>query len=227
MTTQPHSYMHCERIAVSVDCVIFGLHDDRLSLLLVKRRFEPEMGRWSLMGGFVRANESLDDAAKRVLIELTGLDDVYLQQVGTFGSVDRDPGGRVISVAYCALINFDNHDTSLVESHDARWFTLDTIPSLGFDHELMVESALVDLKKRMAVEPIAFNLLPSLFTLTKLQRLYETVTGEEIDKRNFRKRIAENPTIEKTSLIDKTGSRRGAALYRFNSQLLNTNPFRI
>ncbi|MDE5635736.1 MAG: NUDIX domain-containing protein, partial [Muribaculaceae bacterium] len=114
-------YSDSDRFIVSVDCVIFGLNHSRLSLLLARRRFEPEMGRWSLMGGFVRAGESVDNAAKRVLLELTGLDDVYMQQVGTFGDVNRDPGARVISVAYCALINFDEHDRLRVASHDAQW----------------------------------------------------------------------------------------------------------
>lgn len=219
-------YNDSERFIVSVDCVIFGLNHSSLSLLLARRRFEPEMGRWSLMGGFVRANESVDAAAKRVLQELTGLSDVYMQQVGTFGNVDRDPGARVISVAYCALINFDEHDRVRVTSHDAQWVSLEQIPELGFDHTDMVSKALSDIKRRFSIEPIAFSLLPKYFTLTQMQQLYETVLGENLDKRNFRKRVAENPCIEKTELIDKTTSRRGAALYRYNP-LLDHGKFRI
>lgn len=214
-------YSDSDRFIVSVDCVIFGLNHSRLSLLLARRRFEPEMGRWSLMGGFVRASESVDNAAKRVLLELTGLDDVYMQQVGTFGDVNRDPGARVISVAYCALINFDEHDRLRVASHDAQWVGLDNLPELGFDHSEMVAKALSFIKQSLATEPIAFSLMPRFFTLTQLQQLYEAVAGESIDKRNFRKRVAENPCVEKTEMIDKTTSRRGAALYRYNPALDN------
>lgn len=219
-------YSDSDRFIVSVDCVIFGLNHSRLSLLLARRRFEPEMGRWSLMGGFVRADESVDAAAKRVLKELTGLGDVYMQQVGTFGAVNRDPGARVISVAYCALINFDEHDRLRVASHDAQWIELDNLPELGFDHAEMIVKALAFIKQRLAIEPIAFSLMPKYFTLTQLQQLYEAVLGDNIDKRNFRKRVAENPCIEKTDLIDKTTSRRGAALYRYNP-LLDNGSFHI
>jgi len=220
-------YSDSDRFIVSVDCVIFGLNHSRLNILLARRRFEPEIGRWSLMGGFVRADESVDDAAKRVLEELTGLDDVYMRQVGTFGAVDRDPGARVISIAYCALINFDEHDRVCVASHNAQWIDLNEIPELGFDHADMVATALSFIKQRLSIEPIAFSLLPKYFTLTQLQQLYETVMGEILDKRNFRKRVAENPCIEKTDLIDKTMSRRGAVLYRYNPVLLNNGSFHI
>lgn len=214
-------YNDCDRFIVSVDCVIFGLNNGRLSLLLTRRAFEPEKGRWSLMGGFVKERESVDDAARRVLFDLTGLENVYMQQVGTFGEVDRDPGARVISVAYCALIKFNDHDRLRVSSHNASWIDFSEIPALGFDHEVMVGKALRMIKQSMSVEPIAFSLLPTYFTLTQLQQLYEIVTGESIDKRNFRKRVAENRCIEKTSFIDKTSSRRGAALYRYNATLNN------
>lgn len=219
-------YSDCDQFIVSVDCVIFGLNNGRLSILLSRRRFEPEMGRWSLMGGFVKTGESVDDAAKRVLKELTGLSNVYMRQVGTFGAVDRDPGARVISVAYCALINFDEHDRLLVNSHSASWIELSAIPVLGFDHAEIVAAALSHIKQRLSSTPIAFSLLPRYFTLTQLQQLYETVNGEPLDKRNFRKRVAENPCIEKTAYIDKTTSRRGAALFTYNPNL-NTDKFII
>lgn len=211
-------YSDSAHFIVSVDCVIFGLNHGRLSILLARRRFEPEMGRWSLMGGFVRADESVDDAAKRVLYELTGLENVYMHQVGTFGAVDRDPGARVISVAYCALINFDDHDRLRVADHGAQWIELDSIPTLGFDHGDMVESALRFIRRRLSNSPIAFSLLPKYFTLTQLQQLHEAVLGEEIDKRNFRKRVADDPCIVKTDLIDKESSRRGAALYMYKNK---------
>ncbi len=214
-------YNQQNRFIVGVDCVIFGLCNGRLSILLNQRKFEPEKGRWSLMGGFVRDNESVDDAAKRVLFDLTGLENLFMKQVHTFGDVDRDTGERVISVCYCALINVDEHDHRRVRSHDATWIDMDDIAELGFDHSEMVASSLRMIKRRFVSEPVAFSLLPRFFTLTQLQQLYEVVIGETMDKRNFRKRVAENPCIQKTELIDKTMSRRGAALYRYNASLFD------
>ena len=209
---------------VGVDGVIFGLNKGELSILLAKRNFEPEKGKWSLMGGFVQEGESVDDAAKRVLLELTGLNDVYMEQVGAFGAVDRDPGERVISVAYYALINFDEYDRIRVMEHNAQWISIHEMPQLGFDHPSMIEKARELIRRKLTHEPIGFNLLPKLFTLTQLQSLYETILGENIDKRNFRKRIAENCCIEKTDQIDKTSSRRGASLYKFNDRAYRRDP---
>lgn len=203
---------------VAVDCIIFGFHEGELSLLALKRNFEPAMGRWSLMGGFVQQGESVDDAAGRVLAELTGLRNVYMEQVGAFGEVSRDPGERVVSIAYYALVNIDEYDRELVRQHDAHWINADELPPLVFDHRLMVDRAREMMKAKASIEPIGFNLLPRLFTVFQLQRLYEAIYGEAIDKRNFRKRIAEMGYIEKTGQIDKTGSKRGAALYKFNER---------
>ena len=203
------------RFYVSVDCIIFGFDKGSLKLLLLKRNFEPAKGSWSLMGGFVQDGESVDDAAKRVLAELTGLENVYMEQVGTFGEVDRDPGERVISVAYYALININKYDRNLVQQHNAHWAEINEIPPLVFDHPQMVKQARIMLQKKASSEPIGFNLLPSLFTLFQLQSLYEAIYGEPLDKRNFRKRVADLNYIEKTDKIDKTGSKRGAALYTF------------
>ena len=216
-------YHEQTRILVSVDCIIFGLNRGELSLLIIKRNLEPEKGKWSLMGGFVQENESLDEAARRVLMELTGLRDVYMEQVGAFGAPDRDPGERVISVAYYALINFDDQDASLEREHNAKWIKLNEIPPLGFDHPLMIKKAMSRLRRKFSLEPIVFNLLPEYFTLSQLQSLYETILGEPVDKRNFRKRIAEMRCIEKTDLIDKTTSRRGASLYKFNNSIYESD----
>ena len=191
---------------IGIDCIIFGFSEGEISLLLLKRNFEPAMGEWSLMGGFVQKDESVDDAAKRVLAELTGLENVYMEQVGTFGAIDRDPGERVISVAYYALININE------------------LPELIFDHPQMVEKARKLMQQKASVEPIGFNLLPKLFTLSQLQSLYEAIYGEAMDKRNFRKRVAEMDYIEKTDKIDKLGSKRGAALYKFNSRAYRKDP---
>ena len=211
-------YSQHPRFYHAVDCIIFGFSGGELSLLLLKRRFEPGQGEWSLMGGFVQENEHMDDAAKRVLAELTGLTDVFMEQVGTFGQIERDPGERVISTAYYALINIKEYDRQLVEEHNAHWVNINEVPDLLFDHEEMVNKARKAMKLQAAMRPICFHLLPEHFTLTQLQNLYEAINGELIDKRNFRKRVAELGYVEKTKLIDKLTSRRGAALYKFNEE---------
>jgi ADP-ribose pyrophosphatase YjhB (NUDIX family) len=209
---------------IAVDCIIFGFREGGLNLLLLKRNFEPARGLWSLMGGFVRGGESVDDAAQRVLAELTGLRNVYMEQVGAFGEIDRDPGERVVSVAYYALLNIDESDRELVSKMGAHWVKIDHLPPLIFDHSQMVERAREMLKRKASTEPIGFDLLPKHFTLSGLQSLYEAIYGEPTDKRNFRKRIAEMGYIEKTGTVDKTGSRRGAALYKFNEKEYRKSP---
>ena len=211
-------YSRHPRFYHAVDCIIFGFSGGELNLLLLKRKFDPGKGEWSLMGGFVQEGESVDEAAKRVLFELTGLTNVYMEQVGVFGNVGRDPGERVISTAYYALININEYDRQLVEEHNAHWTKISDVPALLFDHEQMVEQARQMMKTQAATKPIGFNLLPEFFTLTQLQNLYEAINGEPLDKRNFRKRVAEMNYIEKTRMIDKTTSRRGASLYKFNEE---------
>ena len=208
-------YQTYPKFLLAVDCIIFGFQDDRLKLLLQKRDFEPYKGAWSLVGGFVKENEAVDDTAKRVLTELTGLKDLYMQQVGAFGNLNRDPGERVISVAYYALINIDKYNKDLIDKHNAYWEDITNLPELYFDHNEMINKAHELLKQKVSREPIGFNLLPSLFTLNQLQTLHEAILGEEIDKRNFRKKVKDMPFIEKTNSIDKLGSRKGAYLYRF------------
>lgn len=217
-------YSNEERFLVGLDCVIFGFHEGELSLLLLKRNFEPAKGEWSLMGGFLRHDESIDEAAKRVLKELTGLENVYMEQIGIFGEIDRDPGERVISAVYYALININEYDRELVQKHNAHWVKINELPPLIFDHPQMVSKARELMKQKAEMEPIGFNLLPKLFTLTQLQSLYEAIFGEVIDKRNFRKKIAEMGFIEKTDKIDKSTSKRGAALYKFNSKAYRKDP---
>lgn len=217
-------YSSNPKFHIGVDCIIFGVYEGELSLLLLKRNFEPAMGEWSLMGGFVQENESVDDAAKRVLANLTGLDNVYMEQVETFGAVNRDPGERVISVAYYALINTNEYNHKLVKKHNAFWVNINEIPPLIFDHQQMVEKARDLMKKKVAVEPIGFNLLPKLFTLTQLQTLYEAIYGETMDKRNFRKRVTDMNFVEKTDQIDRVHSKRGAALFKFNKKVYKKDP---
>lgn len=217
-------YSSNPKFYVGIDCIIFGFSEGELSLLLLKRNFQPAMGEWSLMGGFVQEGESVDDAAKRVLNELTGLDNVYMEQVGAFGAIGRDPGERVISVVYYALININEYDKELVQQHNAFWMNINELPALIFDHSEMVTQARKQMQQEASTEPIGFNLLPKLFTLSQLQSLYEAIYGEDIDKRNFRKRIAEMDYIEKTDKIDKKGSKRGAALYKFNDKVYQKDP---
>lgn len=217
-------YDEHSKVYVSVDCIIFGFKDNKLQLLIGKRKMDPGRGMWSLYGGFVNENESLEGAANRVLYELTGLKDIYMKQVGAFGAIDRDPGERVISIAYCALINVNDYDQALLFDHKLEWVYLEELPKLYSDHNKMVNKAISLLRKRISTEPISFNLLPELFTLTQLQHVYEAVLGEEIDKRNFRKRIKGIDFIEKTDFIDKQTSKRGAVLYRFNKKAYNEDP---
>ena len=217
-------YGEHSKVWVSVDCIIFGFDEGKLRILIGKRKMDPGRNEWSLYGGFVRHDESIDDAANRVLYDLTGLRNLYMQQVGAFGSVDRDPGERVISIAYYALINVNDYDDRLRREHSVEWVNIDEIPHLYSDHNEMVRKARKMMQQKLAHEPVGFRLLPSLFTLTQLQKLYEAVNGSELDKRNFRKRIKEMDFIEKTELIDKTGSKRGAYLYRFNKRAYNEDP---
>ena len=217
-------YGEHSKVWVSVDCIIFGFDEGKLRILIGKRQMDPGRGEWSLYGGFVRSDENIDEAANRVLYDLTGLRNVYMRQVGAFGSVDRDPGERVISIAYYALINVNDYEDRLRKEHGVEWVNIDDIPHLYSDHNEMVRKALKLMRQKIKTEPIGFRLLPSLFTLTQLQHLYEAIHGEELDKRNFRKRIKEMDFIEKTELIDKKGSKRGASLYRFNKRIYNEDP---
>ena len=218
-------YSEFQKAYVSVDCIIFGFDNNKLKILIGRRNMDPGRGEWSLYGGFVRGDESLDEAADRTLLGLTGLRNVFMRQVGAFGSVDRDPGERVISVAYYALINVKDYDDRLRQAHGVEWVEVDKIPPMYSDHQDMVARARKLMRQKIKTEPVGFELLPSLFTLTQLQRLYEAVVGEEVDKRNFRKRIKEMDFIEKTGLIDKTTSKRGAGLYRFNKKAYAEEPY--
>ena len=211
-------YFEHQKIYLSVDCIIFGFDDNKLKILIGRRQMDPGRGEWSLYGGFVRNDESVDEAANRTLFELTGMHDVYMRQVGAFGSVNRDPGERVVSVAYYALIKVKDYDEKLQKTHEVEWVGIEKMPPLFSDHYEMVLQARKLMRQKMKTNPVGFELLPELFTLTQLQRLYEAVNGEELDKRNFRKRIKDMDFIEKTEYIDKQSSKRGASLYRFNKR---------
>ena len=217
-------YNEHSKVWLSVDCIIFGFDEGKLKVLIGKRQMDPGRGEWSLYGGFVASDERVDDAATRTLYELTGLRNLFMRQVGAFGKVDRDPGERVVSIAYYALINVKDYDDELRLQHGVKWVDINEIPQLYSDHNEMVRKARKLMQQKLAQEPVGFRLLPSLFTLTQLQNLYEAVNGAELDKRNFRKRIKEMDFIEKTELVDKTSSKRGAYLYRFNKRAYNEAP---
>jgi ADP-ribose pyrophosphatase YjhB (NUDIX family) len=170
-------YKDNDRFYISVDCIIFGFHKEELNLLLIKRNFNPCKGNWSLVGGFLNKEESLDQTAQRVLRELTGLDNVFMEQVGSFGAIDRDPGERVVSTAYYALINIEDYDPELAMLHNAHWVKLSELPPLIFDHKQMVDKALRRLKRQVTNQSIGYNLLPKLFTLSQFQQMYEAILG--------------------------------------------------
>jgi 8-oxo-dGTP diphosphatase len=201
--------------AVTVDVVIFTIRDRQLKLLLVRRAGEPYRGRWALPGGFVRLEEGLDEAARRELEEETGVSGVYLEQLYTFGSVDRDPRERVITVAYYALVPSDKLQLRAATDAEAvGWFGLDELPDLAFDHAEIVAMAHQRLAAKLDYSTIAFQFMPELFTLSELQEVYETILRQEMDKRNFRKWILALEQIEETEEERRGGIHRPARLYR-------------
>lgn len=212
------NYSDQKHILVAVDCIIFGFDNEKLKLLLIKRNFEPEKGKWSLMGGFLEENETTALAANRVLKKLTGLQDVYMEQVGAFSEPNRDPVERTISVAYYALINIEDHNEELSRQHSAEWYDLAQAPPLIFDHSEMVKSAINRLRYRTSVRPIGFELLPQKFTMRQLQKLYEAILGQELDKRNFAKKINQLDVLTKLEEKDMNSSKKGSYLYQFDPE---------
>jgi len=203
---------------MAVDCIIFGFEDSELKLLIINRILEPEKGRWSLMGGFVRPDETLDKAANRVLFELTGLSNIYLNQLITQSEIERDSRTRVFSTPYYALIKVQDLDPSRVELSHAKWCPISQLPGLIFDHNSMVEIALQQLKIEAQNKPIGFELLPHKFTIPELQSLYEAIYLQKFDNRNFRKNILKMDLLEKLDEKDKGNSRKGAWLYQFKEE---------
>ena len=211
-----HIYNTQQQILVAVDCVIFGFVGNKLKLLLFKRKVEPSKGDWSLIGAFIKNNQSIDDGAKQILFETTGLDNIYLEQLKTYGAVNRDPAERVISVVYYSLTSVNEFELESVEKYDAHWFDLHEIPELIFDHREMVEDAIERLRHKAKHQPIGFNLLPEYFTIPELQSLYECIYQRKLDARNFRKKILSFNILTKSDKKDKSGSKKGAFLYTFD-----------
>jgi ADP-ribose pyrophosphatase YjhB (NUDIX family) len=209
-------YKNHDRLLVAVDCIIFGFDGKHLKGLFIKRGFEPQKDKWSLMGGFVNSGESVEDAAQRILDQLTGLTDIYMEQLFCFGNVNRDPGGRVISIAYFALIKIDDYSKELMDTHNARWFELNKVPGLIFDHKQMVKLAWERLQQKVANHPIGFALLPDKFTLPQLQNLYEAVYETPLDKRNFTRKVLSLGILNKLKEKERESSKKGAFYYTFD-----------
>jgi ADP-ribose pyrophosphatase YjhB (NUDIX family) len=207
-----------DKIFLALDCIIFGFDNEELKVLLIKRDFEPEKGKWSLIGGFLENKETLVRAANRILYDLTGVRDIYMEQLYTFGEVDRDPQERTVSVSYYALINIDSHGRDLNKRFNAEWFSFSKLPDLIFDHNEMVEKAIKRLRHKISISPIGFGLLPEKFTMRQLQKLYEAILGKTIDKRNFINKIKSMNLLIKLEEKDMSSSNKGSYLHQFNQE---------
>jgi ADP-ribose pyrophosphatase YjhB (NUDIX family) len=216
-----NKYSGQDHILVAVDCIIFGFDGKDLKLLLIQRGFEPEKNKWSLMGGFLRVDETLDDAANRILKKLTGLENIYMEQLQTFSAVNRDPVERTVSVCYFALIDIQRYEKQISHEYHAEWFLINDAPPLIFDHDEMVELAQKQLRYKAAIQPILFELLPKRFTIPQLQNLYEGVYQTLFDKRNFIRKLMSTGLLIKLEAKDKTGSRKGAFLYKLDKRKYN------
>ena len=214
----PHTYQY-PRAALTVDCVVFGFDDEELKVLLIERGLEPFKGKWALPGGFVRVDETVDEAARRELAEETGLQNVFLEQLYTFGTVDRDPRERVVSVAHYALAKLSDHAAkAATDAANADWFPVSKLPQLAFDHAGIVAVALARLQGKVRYQPIGFELLPPKFTLSELQHLYEAILGTTLDKRNFRKKVLGFKLLLPLKETQMNGRHRPAQLFRFDAQ---------
>lgn len=213
-------YLSYPKHYVAVDCIIFGFDSENLKILLVKRDLEPKKGEWSLVGGFVDDKESSDQAANRVLNTLTGLENIYLEQLNTYTEINREPTARIMSISYYALINIEKN-IHINEQYSAKWFDLKHCPSLIFDHDEMVRDAVLRLRRRATTRPIGFELLPEKFTMKDLQNLYEAIFDEKYDKRNFTNKINALDVLVKTSEKDMSSSKKGSFLYTFDEEKYN------
>ncbi|MBS1978950.1 MAG: NUDIX hydrolase [Bacteroidetes bacterium] len=209
-------YTHEHRYLVAIDCIIFGFDGSEIRLLLVHRGFEPEKGKWSLMGGFLQPKESLEDAANRILQQLTGLKGVYMEQLSVFSDPRRDPVERTLSVAFYALIDIHRYEKQLSENFHPEWFSLNEVPALVFDHNHMVELARQKLMQRASSEPVLFELLPDRFTLPQVQALYESLYGRKFDKRNFSRKMLSSSLLIRQKEKERTQSKKGAYFHTLN-----------
>ncbi len=213
------TYEGADPILVAVDCIIFGFIDYRIKLLVFEREVEPLSGQWSLPGSFVKKDEHISAAARRILLELSNLDNIFMEQLYSFGDVERDSGDRVISVAYWSLIKPEeglSGNEIKVHGHVTRWMDIDPVPTLVLDHSEMVKLALKKLKERTKFKPIGLELLPQEFTLPQLLKVYEVIHQKSLDDRNFRKKILKSKLLIRLDKKDKSTSRKGAYLYKFD-----------
>lgn len=211
------------KMLVAVDCIIFGFDGNELKILLIQRAMQPDKGKWSLMGGFVQPNEDLSTAAARVLQKLTGLSNIYLEELHSFSNPQRDPLDRTVSLPYFSLIDINTYEKQLTNEYHAEWFPLKKIPTLIFDHNKMVEKAKLRLQYKAAFHPILFELLADKFTLPQLQNLYENVYGTNIDKRNFSRKVLSTGLIVKQNHKEKITSKKGAFYYKLNKKKYEAN----
>jgi ADP-ribose pyrophosphatase YjhB (NUDIX family) len=208
-------YQNQPKYNVAVDCIVFGYENDELKLLLYPRHLPPSLGAWSLMGGFVQEEESMEETTIRVLKQSVGLENIFMEQVHAFSKPERDPGARVICMAFYALIRLDQHDKDLADSHGARWFPITNLPELIFDHDNMVKLALEKLQQTASFKLIGKELLPEQFTLTQLHNLYNAIFQRKFDAGNFRKKLASLNLLQRLTIKETTSSKRGAYYYTF------------
>jgi 8-oxo-dGTP diphosphatase len=210
------------KVPLTIDCVIFGFEENKLKVLLIKSDLAIFEGKLSVLGDFVNDNEELDDAACRILKERTGMNDVYLEQVRAFGHPGRHPGGRVITIAYCSLLNINHHELK-IHDNDLHWHTVSTLKEMAFDHKEIVEASYTWLQKMIQEHPLGFNLLPEKFSLRELQNLYEAILGVTLDRRNFRKKFASMGLLIDINEMEQDVPHRPGKLYKFNFEKYEKN----
>ncbi len=211
-------YKQQTKCLVALDSIIFGFDGTELKLLLVKRGVQTNHDTWSLMGGWLKANESLDEAAERILFELTGVSGIFLEQISAFGDPKRDPVERTVSVAYFALVNVKDYETKISDTYHAKWFSMDSLPELLFDHHEMIQAAIEKLRYKAAFHPIGFELMPEKFTIPQILNLYEAIYGNNFDKRNFSRKILSTGLLVKLKEKQKGFSKKGAFLYTLDAE---------
>lgn len=216
-----NKYKGQQHFLLAIDCIIFGFDGKDIKVLLIQRGFEPEKNKWSLMGGFLEEKETLDEAANRVLKKLTGLENIYLEQLYAFSEINRDPAERTVSVSYFALIDIERYKKQISHEYHAEWFLVNNRPRLIFDHDDMVRLAQKQLRYKAAIQPLLFELLPENFTISQLQNLYEGVYETDFDKRNFIRKLMSTGLLIKLEVKDKSGSRKGAFLYKLDKNQYN------
>ena len=216
-------YKEQTKCLVALDSIIFGFDGTELKLLLVKRGVQTDHDTWSLMGGWLKTDESLDEAAERILFELTGVSGIFLEQISAFGDPKRDPVERTVSVAYFALVNVKDYETKISDTYHAKWFSMENLPELLFDHHQMIQAAIEKLRYKAAFHPIGFELMPEKFTIPQILNLYEAIYGNNFDKRNFSRKILSTGLLIKLKEKQKGFSKKGAFLYTLDVEKYKKN----